>query len=696
MAESEHTRFKLKTFTIDCHNMTIDNGEKKLKLPVKVFEYLKLFLVNENHIVEHEDAIQRIWNGNEGVGKRGYINAMWQIRKAFTELGADCDEIFKTLPKVGYVLTVVPEPLPKLETPQKVKKGRLVLLLSFLLCTSILIFFIFFQKTPVVSDVATANGAMKFAALTGVTNFQGVEEHPAISHDGHLLAFQWLQENRRGGLYIKDLRDPQIPLRLVSSGKYQEALPIWSPDDKAIAYIRIGENNQCQIHVRQLATQQDTLIDTGCWYVEFKKMLDWSSDGRRLLYSKLVDGIVALFQYDFVTEQVTQVSFPEKNTSDLMAIWLADSQSIILVREKGQQYKLLQLTHSGQEKQLLGYKESITGLTRGKENSQIFVNYSENGKIATYMLDLKDSEEPKTKLVNQISGASGMSFNDKTNELFVTKHQSNEYIVQREFKSERILRRVFSSNRDLYGQYSADPESIIFVSNRSENWDLWLQNEHGTKNLTNGFGAVNFASVSPDGKYFATVITKANEDQPHLFMGNVLDGQLTQIDTAGFIPAFPTWSADGLSIYFSSISNNHHGIYQYDIHSSGLTQLTSSNEAYAISAGVDELFVSRTDDKGIWRFNIKSKQFTKVVDDLAIADFGSFFTQDGVLYYLSRTGQSDNVKQHLEGKEDLVIASYPADSVRKYFGISKGDQGSFLLTLNSIYDADIYSFPIVY
>lgn len=676
--------------------MTIDNGEKSIKLPIKVFDYLRLFLVNENHIVEHEEAIKSIWNGNEGVGKRGYINAMWQIRKAFTELGADCDEIFKTLPKVGYVLTINPEPLPKLETPKASRKRPFIVLLALLVFSTFLVFFILFQNQQIAPQQEKMSETVKFPALTSVTNFQGVEEHPAISHDGNLLAFQWIQENKRGGLYIKDLRDTNSPLRLVSSGKYQESLPTWSPDDTALAYIRMDDKNQCQIRVMQLGMHQDQLIDSGCRYVEFKKMLDWSPDGKMLLYPKLVNSIVALFKYDFVTKQTTQVSFPEKNTNDLMAIWSADSQSIVLLREKGQQYKLVLLMPSGQEKQLLGYKESITGLARGKENGRIFVNYSENGKIETYLLDFKGSDDPEPLKINQISGASGLSFNSKTNELFIAKHQSNEYIVQRAFDSGQIIRRVFSSYRDLYGQYTSDPENIIFVSNRSANWDLWRQSNHDAQNITNGIGIVRFASVSPDGKRFATIILKKGDEQQHLFIGGVLDGQLTQIDTGSLTPEFPTWSADGSLIYFSSINNNHYGIYQYDIHAAALTQLTSSDEAYALPAGSDELFVSRMDEKGIWRFNIKSNQFTKIVDDLAIEDFGSFFTQDDVLYYLSRTPQNDTVKQYQEGKEDLVIASYPANSVRKYFGIAKGNQNSFLLTLNSIYDADIYSFPVTH
>ncbi|CAM2867086.1 PD40 domain-containing protein [Shewanella amazonensis] len=695
MAESPHTRFKLNNFIIDCHNMTIDNGDKSVKLPIKVFDYLKLFLFNENHIVEHEDAINRIWNGNEGVGKRGYINAMWQIRKAFTDLGADCDELFKTLPKVGYVLTVTPEPIPRLAVPAPTRRWPLLVLISLMLLAGLASYSLI-QNRKFGPAQEQIEDTMKFPALTSVTNFQGVEEHPAISNDGNMLAFQWLQENRHSGLYIKDLSDSKNPLRLVSSGKYQEALPIWSPDDTALAYVRIDDKNQCQIRVKQLRTQQEKLIDTDCGYVEFKKMLDWSPDGRMLLYPKRINGIFAFFKYDFVTEKTTQVSFPEKNTSDFMGIWLENNQDIVVVREQAQQYKLILLQPSGQEKSLLDYKESITGLTRGKDNNQVFVNFSENGKIATYLLSFNNIDAPELKLINQLSGASGLSFNHKTNELLVAKHQSSEYIVQRRFDSAQIVRRVFSSNRDLYGQFISDPENIVFVSNRSANWDLWRQNEQEARNLTNGIGTVNFASVSPDGKHFATALVKEGDDKQRLYIGNVQDGHLIRVDTGSLTPTFPTWSLDGSLVYFSAIKNNHNGIYQLDIKTSTTTQLTFTDEIYAIPAGNDQLLVSRTNEDGIWRFDINSNQFSQIVTDLSINDFGSFFIQDDELYYLTRTKQSDIIKKYQENDNDAILAIYPADSVRKYFGISKGDSDSFLITLNSIYDADIFSFPVTF
>lgn len=687
MTRISHTHFKLNDVVIDCQNMTLARNGLTAKLPVKVFDYLKLFLDNDNHIVKHEDAINTIWDGNENVGKRGYINAMWQIRKAFSDIGSNSDDVFKTLPKVGYALTVKPERITPSFT-SKLKQFPITVSVAALLIVATLAFVIIRQNAQ-----SRGTDTIKFPTLTSVTNYQGVEEHPAVSHDGQYLAFKWVRENKLGALYIRNLAIPDSPLRLLSSGKYQEALPVWSPDDRELAYLRITEQNQCEVRVRVLADNVDKLIDDGCWYVEFKKMLDWSPDGKQLLYAKKVNGVTAYFVYDLATALVKQISFPSDNNQDLMAVWSGNSRDIVLVREKTQQMKLVLLSDTGKETTLLDTKESITGISRGDGPANVFINFSEKGKIGTYALNFSDSNRVELTQLNQIDGASGLSYDNVSRKLFVTKHQSSEYVVQRTFEGGRNVRRITSSYRDLYGRYDENTGSILFLSNRSSNWDLWRQNEKGAVNLTHGVGVFSFASLSPDGEQFVTTMV-IQDDAQHFFIGDIRDQKLNQINTTGLVPEFPTWSYDGKRIYFSSLHDKHSGLYQYNTQTGNITQMTSTNEAFAVTAGADEFYVSRTTEDGIWRFTPSTQQFTKVVDNLSVLDFGSFFIQDSELYYVARTPQSDQVMKYVKEGDDAVVLSYPANTIRKFFGIAKGDSNSFLLTLNSVYDADVYSFSL--
>ena len=685
MPKLSSNRYKIQEFIIDCHKRTIESREQSIKLPVKVFEFLKLFLINENHTVERQQAIELIWQGNEGVGKRGYINAMWQIRKAFTDLGADSDEIFTTLPKVGYVLTVTPEAIA---TPGAKKLNIVIYLIVavFLLVTCTLLFFYLVQS----QEASRLPPQQSIAELKHQTNFQGVEEHPTISHDGNNLAFSWSQENKPAKIYVKDLTDKNRALRLISTGQYDEVSPTWSADDLSLAYIRLSKNNECQVRVKHLTSNEDRLIDSGCKYKPFLSILDWSSDGLNLIYPKTIDNTVAIFKYNFMSDNVTQVSFPQANTNDIMAIWSTNNEDIAIVRQTSQQFQVSLLNKFGDESVLIDNKKSITGLTwQGKDNS-IYVTSLQNALYSIYKVDV--DTKAKTQ-VRSVKGASNLSYNPLSDELFLAQHVLNEYIVQHSLIDQRIIRRVSSSSRNMYGAYVPKTANIIFTSNRSENWDLWLKSAEGTKNITSGLGAVATSAVSPDSKSFAVTLIKPNENQK-MFLGSFDDGKLTQLETGELLPEYPSWSVDSKRIYFSAKTDNKSGIYQYEVETGEVTQLTNTGEAYAVEGSDGELYVTRYQANGIWRFEQTNRQFTKIIHELSVVDFAGFFWENDTIYYISRTKENDFVKKYLTDSQDEIVVTYPKNSIRKYKGISKAEDESFLITLRSIYDADIFSISV--
>ena len=95
--------YKESSCELDCKLMSLTYRGKSLKLSSKVHQLLVLFISNEGNIVSKEEAAEAIWQGNEGVAKKGFANATWVIKKTFKELGIE-DEIFITLPKHGYQL----------------------------------------------------------------------------------------------------------------------------------------------------------------------------------------------------------------------------------------------------------------------------------------------------------------------------------------------------------------------------------------------------------------------------------------------------------------------------------------------------------------------------------------------------------------------------------------------------------------
>ncbi|MEW6999322.1 hypothetical protein AADZ86_16675 [Colwelliaceae bacterium BS250] len=694
MKELSHDRFKIKEFTIDCLKMTIENKDESVKLPVKVFEFLKLFLLNENRTVGRAQAIEIIWDGNEGVGKRGYVNAMWQIRKTFTDLGANCDELFVTRPKVGYFLAIAPQGLGAenkkasehpVQIPDNKRSAQFYLLLTItiLIIISISIYFYLLNTSLNKENI---NSPPSYLPLKSQTNYQGIEEQPAVSHDGNYLAFSWTQENKLSKIYVKDLKNADTPLKLISSGNFDEVSPTWSQDDKSLAYIRI-DKDLCEVRVKHLASNEDRLIDTGCSYSSFWNILDWSTDGLHLIYPKKNKDKVFIVKYSFTNNTVTQMSYPPTNSNDIMAIWSNNNQELAIIRNTQQQFKVLVLNEEGDESILVDNKNSITGFTWDHKENVIYTTYLQQGHYFIYKIDVATKEKTQ---VRSIKGGSNLSFNHATNELFLSQHLLNEYIIQHSLIDQRIIRRVSSSSRDMYGEYIPKTADVIFTSNRSNNWDLWLKSNKGSQNLTKGIGAIATSSVSPNSDFFAVTIIKEGQPQ-QLFLGSLPDGKITHIDTQELTPLFPSWSANGNLIYFSAQANDKAGIYQYDINTKQIEQLTDSDEARAIEGNNGDLYVTRSLQDGIWKLDSKTKSFTKIISDIAAVDLASYFWQNDTIYYVSRTKENDLVKKYSADGDNEVVVTYPKNSIRKYKGISKADHQSFIITLKGSYDADIYS-----
>lgn len=80
----------------------LKNQTSKQRLQAKTLAVLNLLIKNGDKTTSNEDLIETIWEGNQFVAKRGIINAIAKLRKAFSELGHP--NAIKNVPKIGYYI----------------------------------------------------------------------------------------------------------------------------------------------------------------------------------------------------------------------------------------------------------------------------------------------------------------------------------------------------------------------------------------------------------------------------------------------------------------------------------------------------------------------------------------------------------------------------------------------------------------
>lgn len=705
MIELPYNEYRVEKLIVNCNEMTIANDEQSIKLPVKVFEFFKLFLKDENQTVDRALAIELLWQGNYPVGKRGYINAMWHIRKVFDDLGVNSDEYFKTLPKVGYKLVALPEPIVTSDIASSSKSTALPFsinniyiwtktfidkvklkgvyltfsVLLILLCVSVLVDTYYVSQNKIESVPLNP---------TKITNFEGIEEHPAISSDGRYMAFEWVRKQQPGQLYIKDLKDESVPLRLLTMVDEEEVSPSWSPDNESIAYMRISVDGNCQLRIRQIITNQDSLIDSGCAYTSYLSGIDWSPNGKYIVFSKKTNNGVALFEFDLNKSTSKQISFPTKDAKDYKAVYSADSKQVAFIRENISSAELILVDKNAQESVLLANKLSIVGLVWEHNQNNIYTNVQEGGKYLTLAINPQTKAE---KVIHRIITPNNLSFNYDTSELYFSRHLSQEFISQRSLKDGKEIQRASSSSRDLYGQYVAN-DGILFISNRADKWDIWLKTANEYKNLTKDLGTAFSHRVSPNGKQFLVTIKNSNDEHPDWYLGTLPGGKLELL--GNYAARSINWSISENTIYFASEKSGKSGIFKFDLNTKEIVQLTFNDEIFAVEGTDGHLYVSRKGESGIWQFNQNTKESQLLVQDLATTDFASFFWQNDSIYYISRNKTHDLIKRKTMDSIEQIVSTYPSGTVRKYFGIAPADKQSIMLTLNSINDSDIFALPV--
>ncbi|WNC73843.1 winged helix-turn-helix domain-containing protein [Thalassotalea psychrophila] len=700
MIKLTFAKYKIDRFTINCHELTVASDEKSIKLPVKVFELLKLFILNADSFVQRSHAIDVIWEGNEGVGKRGYTNAMWQLRKAFGDLGAENEEVFKTLHKVGYFLVITPKPIAsdaEVEAAQQPnaslkpwQKGWMIASVASLLLIVIagLSYLLYTQEDK-----------YQFAdhVALQVTELQGIEEQPAVSYNERYLAFRWQEDENESQLYIQDLFDNHKPIRALTGGQAKKSSPVWSVTGDTVAFLLLTKKGECQVRTKHIFTEKIKILDTGCFYQHQQSGLSWSDDGQFLIYPKVINGEAQLFSLKLVSnkskKQAKPVSFPKASEQDVMGLYSQDNSQLVFVRIKDNKTSLVKSEVNKKDKILISDLEGILGLDWHYSTNSIYMTIFNNGNYSTQRYGLKDQTLEE---IDYIDSSSGLSISQSNNKVYFSRHLDHEFIIQDSLlQDNREVSRVKSIYRNYFGRYVPNTGAVLFVSDRSGEIDLWIKSVKGKKNLTNGIGEVLNSAVSPKSDKFVVSLKADETNEYQLYLGDLPNGILTPLNTGELEPKNPTWNRSGDAIYFSSKTKAGSGIFTMNIYNSTITQVTFENDIYAIEGDDNMLYITKEGEDGIWQFNPETQNSIRIIEGLQQGDFGNFFWENNSIYFIYRDDESDILLNYLGEDTFKITTKFPSDTIHKGFGISTADQQTFLLTRNRVYDANIYSTEII-
>lgn len=483
---------------------------------------------------------------------------------------------------------------------------------------------------------------------------------PSWSHNGSQLAFA-VADDVTGitHVYIDTPGSGSAPIRL-SHDEHAEMRPVWSPDDRRVAFLRSLDLSRFEIVCLTLkdgTTRSFGPFNTTAYVTEEHPALDWSPDGSLLLS----------------TEQMSPSS-PMRLV--LLSVW------------------------NGERVALTSPPTGSTGDIDGKFSPDgKWVAFRRGGLGDLYVVSIQgEHERPASRLTFDMRGVRGIAWSDggRTILFGTNRGLANSFGIWKipmtggtpqevsppEFDAvEPALSRsgkLVFAHRDLvtalmiHSMKPGVPDRALFASN-----------------------AIDKApALSPDGRLVAFVSTRGGSEQ--LWLGRVGDAaprQVTHFQPHGLI-LFSAWSPDSSSVAFSFREDAATNIYIYSLVTDSLRQVTAThNRDIAPVFGADGKYIyySSNDDgtSRIWRVRADGSEHAEPMFWEAVT--GYLPSSDGKWMYLVGTGPSVSlVRINLQdGTSESVFQTTGSPSFASDIVMANGF-AYVAVSTNDCSQADIY------
>jgi Tol biopolymer transport system component/DNA-binding winged helix-turn-helix (wHTH) protein len=236
--------YRFDQFEIDDREFRFSDGHTPVSVEPKALRLLIYLIQNRNRLVPKQELLDKVWPDaivTENVLTREIV----LLRKAFKE-DSRSPRYIETVPTVGYrfvaKVTEVGQPAADAAALEKSastsrQPSRTFVIASLLLLGGVAavllsVGLIWWQRKGAPPEdlrpvplIATGNSCC-----------------PTFSPDGTKMAFGWTgEQDAKWEIYVKQIGAPGNPLKLTTSpvGVYWGAIdPVWSPDDRWIAYRR--------------------------------------------------------------------------------------------------------------------------------------------------------------------------------------------------------------------------------------------------------------------------------------------------------------------------------------------------------------------------------------------------------------------------------------------------------------------------
>jgi Tol biopolymer transport system component len=467
-----------------------------------------------------------------------------------------------------------------------------------------------------------------------LTSYSGLEIQPALSPDGKQVAFSWNGEKEDNfDIYVK-LVDAGTPLRLTTSPQ-PDFSPAWSADGRYIAFLRWSEAAVEVYVIPALGGSEGKLTQTvaapgAIGGQSTEHTLSWSPDGKFLAIvdrnsPKEPDSIFLLSAETRGKRRLT--SPPDDSLGDHCPALSPDGRTLAFVRARSWATKdiFLQPTASGapsgEARRLTFDERYVNGIDWTPDGRSIVFSSNRSGawemwKIASaggqpQRLALGEGHRPSVSRVGQ-----RLAYARTIMDYNVWRASGPRATDKRTGPAKLIS----STQSDGSAQFSPDGKRIVFSSDRSGSFEVWVCDSGGSNAVQlTFFGGPHVGSPrwSADGRWIA--FDSPREGQSDIYVVSAEGGSPRRLTMESSNEVRPSWSRDGRWVYFASNRTGDWQIWKMPAEGGAAVQVTRKGGHEAFE-GPDAkfLYYTRGDVDGIWRVPVEGGEETRVLDQGAM------------------------------------------------------------------------------
>ncbi|MCJ8320167.1 MAG: winged helix-turn-helix domain-containing protein [Colwellia sp.] len=676
--------FSVGEFTIERELNTIShNGQRQIVEP-KVMALLYYLSCHVNEVISREKLMEDVWQSQVSEGAVNRVVGL--LRKALSD-NAESPRYIQTIAKKGYRLIAEVKNIAGADINKNENKiisakyssstnsqllklaSKKTALLSFFFILILLL--INWKNLTPPTNMSFEITNPKFEQLTSE---QGFEYDASLSKDALWLVYRHRKNvNKPYHLYLKK-RDRQQRIQLTDS-EFNDRSPAISHDKSKIIFFRKG-NNSCHLNLLTLDKNSQPLEVEElyqCGAVEHYSNVVWAPDDRSVYFTDRINSSMPyqIYQLHLSTLKVDEITRREDNYYGDNELALSPSgEQLLFFRNKywgnNQVFVKNLLTKELRKITELGFL-SWTPSWTPDEKSIIFSDNRSGGKLKLLNVatgDIQTLYQSSQSINSPYLSASGkhIVYSVKTADVDLWQSNITQNAAEELLITPSIKLAVNSSRIDSQPVYSSDALSLLFLSNRNGELQLWLEKEDGVLPIESlpENNKIDTYAWHPDG---IQALIATSDKQVYLI--NTQTQKVELIKLNGQSAAFPIFSSDGATLYFTSDKSGDWQIWAYNFQAQSTVQISQKGGYQVKVNDVDEtLYFTKYRQQGIWLLNLKTGKERQIVDNVSRSS--NFKVCSNSVYYLLETDGIELWQMNLKSTKTQLIMTSALDSNFKF------------------------------